>query len=88
MKAGYLSEYFTGVAMKTLSAVEADAARSHQHEYNGDVRSLMKVFGRATGKHVYKSLYIYLSDSDDEPVVANRSSLGMTRGRTIRPLRA
>lgn len=70
MKAGYLSEYFTGVGMKTLSAVEADAARSHQHEYNGD-RGLMKVFGRATGKHVFKSLYIYLSDNDAEPVVAN-----------------
>jgi hypothetical protein len=70
MKAGYLSEFFTGVAMKTLSAVEADAARSNQHEYNGD-KGLMRVFGRATGKHVYKALYIYLSDSDDEPVVAN-----------------
>ncbi len=70
MKAGYLSEYFTGIAMKTLSAVEADAARSHQHEYNGD-RGLMQVFGRATGKHVYTALYIYLSDGDDEPVVAN-----------------
>ena len=42
MKAGYLSEFFSGVAMKTLSAVEADAARSNQHEYNGD-RGLMKV---------------------------------------------
>lgn len=70
MKAGYLSEFFTGVAMKPLSAVEADAARSHQHEYNGD-KGLMQVFGRATGKHVYKALYIYLSDGDDEPVVAN-----------------
>ncbi len=70
MKAGYLSEFFTGVAMKTLSAVEANAARSNQHEYNG-AKGLMQVFGRATGKHVYKALYIYLSDGDDEPVVAN-----------------
>lgn len=70
MKAGYLSEFFTAVGMKTLSAVEADAARSNQHEYNGD-KGLMRVFGRATGKHVYKALYIYLSDGDDEPVVAN-----------------
>ncbi len=56
--------------MKTLSAVEADRARSNQHEYNGD-KGLMKVFGRATGKHRYNALYIYLSDGDDEPVVAN-----------------
>ena len=46
VKAGYLSEYFTAVAIKTLSAVEADAARSNQHEYNGD-RNLVKVFGPA-----------------------------------------
>jgi hypothetical protein len=35
MKAGYLSEFFTGVAMKTLSAIEADPSRSHQQEFNG-----------------------------------------------------
>lgn len=32
MKRGYLSEYFAGVAMKRLSAVDAEPARSHQHE--------------------------------------------------------
>lgn len=69
MKAGYLSEFFTGIAMKTLSAVEADAARSNQHEYNGD-KGLMKVFGEATDKHRFDALYIYLSDGDDEPIVA------------------
>jgi hypothetical protein len=69
MKAGYLSEFFSGVAMKTLSAVEADQARSNQHEYNGD-KGLMKVFGEATDKHKFEALYIYLSDGDSEPVVA------------------
>jgi hypothetical protein len=69
MKAGYLSEFFKGVAIKKLSAVEADAARSHQHEYNG-ARGLVRVFGRAVGKTIHKALYIYLSDGDDEPVVA------------------
>jgi len=69
MKAGYLSEFFTGVAMKTLSAVEVDQARSNQHEYNGD-KGLIQVFGEATDKHRFDALYIYLSDNDDEPVVA------------------
>jgi hypothetical protein len=69
MKAGYLSEFFTGIAMKTLSAVEVDQARSNQHEYNGD-KGLMRVFGEATEKHRFDALYIYLSDNDDEPVVA------------------
>jgi len=72
MKAGYLSEFFSGVAIKTLSAVEADQARSNQHEYNGD-KGLLQVFGPATEKHRFQALYIYLSDSDDEPVVANAS---------------
>ena len=69
MKAGYLSEFFSGVAMKTLSAVEADPSRSHQHEFNG-AKSLMKVFGEAGEKQRFESLFIYLSDGDDEPVVA------------------
>jgi hypothetical protein len=60
MKAGYLSEFFTGVAMKTLSAVEADPSRSHQHEFNG-ANPLMKVFGEATEKQRYEALYIHLS---------------------------
>ena len=67
MKAGYLSEFFTGVATKTLSAVEADFARSNQHEYNGN-RELTRVFGRATEKHVFPAKFIYLTDEEDGPV--------------------
>ena len=69
MKAGYLSEFFSGIAMKTLSAVEADPSRSHQHEFNG-AKGLMKVFGEAKEKQPFEALYIYLSDGDDEPIVA------------------
>jgi len=65
MKAGYLSEYFRGVAAKYLSAVEADVAISHQHEFNG-VNDLKKLFG--TGKEKYEAVFIYLNDTDDEPV--------------------
>jgi len=68
MKAGYLSEFFTGVAIKALSAVEADAARSNQHEYNGDAE-LKRVFGRTKTKLVFPARFIYLNDADDEPVV-------------------
>ena len=69
MKAGYLSEYFTGIAAKHLSVVEADAARSHQHEFNG-VDGLKQIFGEAVGKKTYKARFIYLTD-DDEPVVSD-----------------
>ncbi len=65
MKQGYLSEYFTGVAAKVLSAVEADVATSNQHEYNG-VAPLKNIFG--TPKQSFKAQFIYLNDSDDEPV--------------------
>ncbi|WP_395745121.1 type II restriction endonuclease [Prosthecobacter sp.] len=67
MKAGHLSEYFTGVAAKNLSAVEADVFRSHQHEFNG-VDALKKVFGNEPGKQTFKARFIYLNDHDDEPV--------------------
>jgi hypothetical protein len=35
MNYGALSDHFTGIAAKRLSAVEADRTRSHQHEFNG-----------------------------------------------------
>lgn len=66
MKRGYLSQYFKGIAAKKLSAVEADATRSNQHEFNG-VAALKDLFG--TGKQVFDSKFVYLSDNDDEPVV-------------------
>ena len=72
MKAGYLSEFFTGVALKTLSAVEADRARSNQHEFNG-VQHLIEVFGRATEKYTFPARFIYLTDDDDQPVVEDAS---------------
>lgn len=65
MKSGYLSQYFKGVAAKILSAVEADAAASNQHEYNG-VSPLKNIFGLE--KRTFEARFMYLNDSDDEPV--------------------
>jgi hypothetical protein len=69
MKRGHLSEYFTGVAVKRLSAVEADMFRSHQHEFNG-VEGLKRLFGEAHGKQQFPARFIYLNDHDDEPAVS------------------
>ena len=44
MNNGYLSQYFEAVAVKKLSAVEVDPAKSHQHEFNGS-RELKQVLG-------------------------------------------
>lgn len=68
MKHGYLSQYFEGVALKRLSAVEADFSRSHQHEYNG-VEGLKTILGEPEGKVHYSTRFLYLTDHDDEPVV-------------------
>ena len=67
MKRGYLSQHFNGVAIKRLSAVEADVIRSNQHEFNG-VESLRAILGEPSGKVRFEAKFLYLSDQDDEPV--------------------
>jgi hypothetical protein len=69
VKRGYLSEFFAGVAVKTLSAVEADLVHSHQHEFNG-VDGLKNLFGQAVGKVRFAAKFLYLNDHDDEPVIS------------------
>ncbi len=67
MKKGYLSQYFDGIAIKHLSAVEADTLTSNQHEFNG-VEGLRTILGEPEGKVRYKTRFLYLTDSDDEPI--------------------
>lgn len=68
MKRGYLSEHFKGVAAKTLSAVEANPAKSNQHEFNG-VSKLKKILGEE--KRTLPASFVYLCDEEDEPVLAD-----------------
>lgn len=68
MKRGYLSEYFKGVAAKKLSAVEANALRSHQHEFNG-VRELIEILGEPDGKVPFSARFMYMTDDDDAPTI-------------------
>ena len=70
MKTGHLSEYFEGVAVKVLSAVEADVLTSNQHEFNG-VEGLRDILGEPDGKVRYEARFLYLTDKDDEPVIEN-----------------
>ncbi|WP_400153534.1 type II restriction endonuclease [Candidatus Methanomassiliicoccus intestinalis] len=68
MKEGYLSQYFTGVALKSLSRVEIDVAASHQHEFNG-VSKLKKLFGNNSSiKISIPTVFLYLSDSDSDHI--------------------
>lgn len=68
MKKGYLSQYFEGVAVKLLSAVEADVLASNQHEFNG-VEGLRNILGEPNGKERYPAKFLYLTDNEDEPVI-------------------
>ena len=68
MKRGYLSQYFKGVAMKRLSAVEVDMIHSHQHEFNG-VQGLREILGEPDGKVKYETKFLYLTDDDEEPII-------------------
>jgi len=68
VKKGYLSQYFEGVAVKTLSAVEADVLTSNQHEFNG-VEGLRNILGEPDGKERYPAKFLYLTDNEDEPIM-------------------
>lgn len=59
---GLLSDYFTGVAIKRLSAVETDTSRSHQHEYNG-VNQLKEIFGE--DRREFAARFIWLGDEQE-----------------------
>lgn len=68
MEYGSLSQYFSGIAAKKLSGVEADTAISNQHEFNG-VSRLREILGPATNeKRYFQTQFIYMCDQDDEPV--------------------
>lgn len=67
MKQGYLSQYFEGVAIKRLSAVEANAVRSNQHEFNG-VEGLKTIMGEPEGRTRFSARFLYLSGQEEDPV--------------------
>lgn len=63
---GRLSEYFTGVVSKRLSAVEASPHRSNQHEFNG-VKPLKDLLGNADRRDI-AAQFFWLADEDESLV--------------------
>ncbi len=63
MKRGALSEYFKGIGIKRLSAVEAEKNRSNQHEFNG-VKEFKLLFGTQLVR--IKADFLYLSDDEED----------------------
>lgn len=72
MRKGYLSEYFDGVAIKRLAAVEVDTTRSNQHEFNA-TREMLDFMGRPAGRERLPTKFIYLCDEDGDPLVDDAS---------------
>lgn len=63
IRRGLLSDYFDGVAVKTLSAVEVDTSKSHQHEFNG-VTSLKKIFG-GQERQEFPTRFVWLGEEQE-----------------------
>lgn len=63
-----LAEYFTDIAYKRLSAVEANPKRSNQHEFNG-VGGLKNMLGE--NKREFIGKFAYLAENEPEPVTAD-----------------
>jgi hypothetical protein len=53
MRRGLLSDYFDGVAVKRLSAVEANVLRSNQHEFNSS-KQLKRLLGTQSLHATYR----------------------------------
>jgi len=86
MKRGYLSEYFAGVAMKELRAVEANPSVSHQHEINA-TRGIIALTGQPHGKDHIPAKFIYLSDAGSDPIVED-STFTLYDSRENQPRRS
>lgn len=85
MKRGYLSEYFEGVAVKRLAAVEIDPSRSHQHEFN-TTSEMLNFLGRPTEKKKFPARFLYLNDDSDEPIIED-ATLTLYDARAAHPTR-
>ena len=66
-----LSQYFTGIITKRLSAVEIDPKLSNQHEFNG-ILQMCEIFGR--DKRKFEGVFIYFTD-EEEKTISTEGSL-------------
>lgn len=85
MEKGYLSDYFETFAFKRLSAVEADAFRSNQHEFNG-TSDFKKILGKE--KKSFNTTFMYLSDNDETRLVKSTGILTWYDSRERHPTRS
>lgn len=82
MRRGFLSDYFEGVAVKRLSAVEVDSTKSHQHEFQGGhIRQMMGDDDRLK----LPARFIWLND--EQEAISEDSSVSWYDARRNHPTR-
>lgn len=81
---GSLYDYYIGVASKRLSAVEVDALRSHQHEFNG-VTPLKQLWG--TEKMDIQARFLWFGDDEDDRI-SDKGKLKWYDSRENHPTRS
>lgn len=71
MKRSKISDYISGLAVKSLSSVEVDSVISHQHELNG-ISKMKEIFG--LDRRTFRTDYIFLPDDVDKVIHDHGSS--------------
>lgn len=84
MTTGRLSEYFSGIAIKRLSAVEINTNASNQHEFNGS-KNLRALFGET--RKQFKATFLYLAD-DERDILEEEGLMTWYDSRANKPDRA
>ena len=64
MTRGHLRDYFVGVGVKRLRAVDAEPKISKQHEI-GTTSQMRQQFLHADGKERFKTIFVWLADDQD-----------------------
>lgn len=77
-----LSQYFDGVAMKTLSAVEADGSRSHQHEFQATVAMRSFLGAPEDATHIEATFMYFAGDEEKNRVEQSQLTLYNARRNT------
>ena len=85
MRQGFLSSYFSGIAVKRLSAVEINPDTSNQHEFNGVTR-LQRILGPHRQQNI-PARFIYLDD-DDSNIISEDTSVTWYDARENHPKRS
>ena len=64
MRRGQLRDYFAGVGVKRLTAVDAETRKSNQHEV-GTTRDMRRQFLGEIQRRTFRAIYVWLGEEQD-----------------------